>query len=725
MSAVSSPGASEQPAAPAPASGGAGAVRPVGANVQVIIPTFNEELNLPHALRSVMGWADKVFVLDSESTDRTQAIAREMGATVVVQKWLGYALQKNWALDNLPLTTDWVFILDADESITPELRDDLLAIARQPVDSVHESGFYVNRLTYFMGSPIYHAGFFPSYNLRFFKRGRARYEQREVHEHMLVDGPTTRLKRYMLHEDRRGLEHFIAKHNRYSTLEARELLRDQHRRQRGELAEELERGIAIRRWLKRNVLPRLPLSGFWRFVYMYFLRLGILDGGPGFRFCLLLSTYDFFISLKLKELRQAGADKDEQVTQGAVPWGLAVREGTVNSASLKGGSLPPDSPVPGPIPVATDAPASPKRPSGVSTAPTPAASSATAHDPTPVSSPAPTPVPTPARTAPTTTAPLLRRLARDGHRAFIRADVGASSRPPVSVIILCYNEEANIGPCLESCAWCDDVHVLDSGSSDRTQEIARQMGAHVHVNPFKSFGQQRNWAIDNIPTKHQWQFQLDADERFTPVVVEEMAARLKGDGSSIDGVTAYQNPSMLMFMERWLHYAAEYPVYQVRLFDKARCRFEDHGHGQREVNQGPTGTMVQPYLHYNFSKGIDEWLDKHNRYSHLEAQQAAYQSHGSFVELLSESVFGDGVRRRRALKRLSYRVPFRPTAIMLYQLVFRFGFMDGAAGLNYIRLRSIYEAMTAVKLAVLRQQRGATPPLAPGTGHEDHTHGSR
>jgi chromosome partitioning protein len=114
--------------------------------------------------------------------------------------------------------------------------------------------------------------------------------------------------------------------------------------------------------------------------------------------------------------------------------------------------------------------------------------------------------------------------------------------------------------------------------------------------------------------------------------------------------------------------------------------------------------MVQPYLHYNFSKGIDEWLDKHNRYSHLEAQQAAYQSHGSFVELLSESVFGDGVRRRRALKRLSYRVPFRPTAIMLYQLVFRFGFMDGAAGLNYIRLRSIYEAMTAVKLAVLRQQ---------------------
>src|ERR1051325_440238 len=90
----------------------------------------------------------------------------------------------------------------------------------------------------------------------------------------------------------------------------------------------------------------------------------------------------------------------------------------------------------------------------------------------------------------------------------------AGRRPPVSVVVLTFNEEDNIRDCLLSCAWCDDVHVLDSGSKDRTCDIAREMGAAVHFNKFKSFGDQRNWAIDNIPCKHQWHFHLDADERF-------------------------------------------------------------------------------------------------------------------------------------------------------------------------------------------------------------------
>src|SRR3954462_7878823 len=94
--------------------------------------------------------------------------------------------------------------------------------------------------------------------------------------------------------------------------------------------------------------------------------------------------------------------------------------------------------------------------------------------------------------------------------------------PPVSVIILTQDEESNIGDCLRSCAWCDDVHVLDSGSRDRTCEIAAAMGATVHHNPCQSFGQQRNWAIDNINTKYQWHFHLDADERFSMPLVEEM-----------------------------------------------------------------------------------------------------------------------------------------------------------------------------------------------------------
>src|SRR5690606_23044415 len=194
-------------------------------NIEIIIPTFNEELNLPHALASVMDWADAVHVVDSESTDRTREIAQQAGANAVIRPWLGYAKQKNWALDNLPLKADWVFILDADEAILPELRDELLAIARRPVDDVGESGFHVNRYFIFLGKRIRHCGYYPSWNLRFFKRGRARYEEREVHEHMLVDGPTGYLNGHMEHYDRRGLEAYMAKHNVYSTLEAREIVR--------------------------------------------------------------------------------------------------------------------------------------------------------------------------------------------------------------------------------------------------------------------------------------------------------------------------------------------------------------------------------------------------------------------------------------------------------------------------------------------------------------------
>ncbi len=302
-----------------------------------MILSFNEAANLPHALASVMGWADAVYVVDSGSTDGSQDIARAAGAQVIHRPWLGYARQKNWGLETLPMKADWVFILDSDESLTPELRDEVLAIAARPAAEVPEAGFYINRLTKFMGAPIRHAGFFPSYNLRFFRRGTARYEDREVHEHMHVDGPTSRLRHYMHHEDRRGLEHFIAKHNRYSTLEARELMRARTK-PAADRATKLEGGIAMRRWLKINVLPRLPLIGLWRFVYTYILRLGFLDGAPGFRFCLVLAMYDTFIALKLAELRSLGAHLDPGGGISATPppvSGLAVAEGqlSVDSAS--------------------------------------------------------------------------------------------------------------------------------------------------------------------------------------------------------------------------------------------------------------------------------------------------------------------------------------------------------------------------------------------------------
>ena len=273
-------------------------------NIEVIIPVKNESINLPYALASVVEWADRVWVVDSESTDDTCAIAKKAGAEVIIQSWLGYAKQKNWAIDNLDIKADWVFILDADEVILPELREELIAIASKKIDEVKESAFNINRYFIFLGKRIRHCGYYPSWNVRFFKRGKARYEEREVHEHMVVDGEITALKGHMEHWDRRGLEAYMAKHNRYSTLEAKEILKQEHKQDKTIDAKLLGNAQQRRRWIKRHIYPWLPAKWLFRFLWMYVLRLGFLDGLTGLRFCLFISSYELLISLKMVEMRQ-------------------------------------------------------------------------------------------------------------------------------------------------------------------------------------------------------------------------------------------------------------------------------------------------------------------------------------------------------------------------------------------------------------------------------------
>jgi glycosyltransferase involved in cell wall biosynthesis len=307
------------------------------------------------------------------------------------------------------------------------------------------------------------------------------------------------------------------------------------------------------------------------------------------------------------------------------------------------------------------------------------------------------------------------RHSPDETRAFTPSDIHRCPRPRVSVVILTYQEEINLRACLESCAWCDDVHVLDSGSTDRTHEIARTLGAAVHVNAFRSFGQQRSWGIESIPAKHRWHFQLDADERFTPAGVREMSrlidSRTEADNDGDALPSAYRCPSMLMFHNRWLKHAAEYPVHQVRLFDAHRTRFGDYGHGQREIVAGSIGTMAKPYQHWNFSKGLDEWFEKHNRYARLEAEQAlADMEAGGFgvASALRDVLWGGRIARRAALKRLSYRTPSRPTLLTLYAMIVQLGFLDGRTGLSYTRLRAIYQSMITAKMDEIRGARSAS-----------------
>lgn len=293
--------------------------------IDVLIQTFNEELNLPATLASVKGWARNVFVVDSGSTDRTREIAAAAGAKVVEHAWEGYARQKNWALKELPFESDWILILDADEAVSDGLREEIKRLVtrdRERPGEIREAGFYVNRIFVFFGRKIRHCGYFPSWNLRLFRRGKAYYEDRLVHEHMVVAGKVGYLKGLLIHEDHRGLENFFAKHNRYSTLEAIEIY------ERPEpwpgFRELIANRTVRRRFGKSRILPHLPVPWVWRFIYMWIIRGGILDGRAGWFLCWSIGTYEMQVQLKYRELVRVGRDAIRGRDSLSQPEGLLL-----------------------------------------------------------------------------------------------------------------------------------------------------------------------------------------------------------------------------------------------------------------------------------------------------------------------------------------------------------------------------------------------------------------
>ncbi|HMO25872.1 MAG TPA: WcaF family extracellular polysaccharide biosynthesis acetyltransferase, partial [Tepidisphaeraceae bacterium] len=199
---------------------------------------------------------------------------------------------------------------------------EIIEVVSQPAESVPESGYFLNRVFVFCGRQIRHCGYFPSWNLRLFKRGKARYEQRLVHEHMIVEGKTAYLKHLLIHEDRRGLEHFFAKHNRYSTLEAREIYESPE--PWPGLRRFFTDRVTRRRFGKSRVLPYLPIPWLWRFFYMYFVRFGFLDGRAGWYLCHFIAAYEYSIQLKFTELRRLGGARNLKLGGLSDPEGSAV-----------------------------------------------------------------------------------------------------------------------------------------------------------------------------------------------------------------------------------------------------------------------------------------------------------------------------------------------------------------------------------------------------------------
>ncbi|MBV9182053.1 MAG: glycosyltransferase family 2 protein [Acidobacteria bacterium] len=265
------------------------------------MPTLNEEIHLVRCLESVAGWASQILVVDSFSQDRTREIALRFGAHFVQHRFEGYARQKNWALDNLDIANDWILILDADERLSRELRDEITAMLRSKPTA---AGFYLNRRFIFYGKWIRYCGWYPSWNLRLFRHSLGRYEAREVDEHLVLNGRAEYCHHDLIHEDLRGLEAWIDKHNRYSSYETRSLpVAPQGGKERQLKARLFGSQCERKRFIKDRIWPYLPGRSVIFFTYLYFVRLGFLDGERGFVFCLMHAIFEEFKVVKRWELK--------------------------------------------------------------------------------------------------------------------------------------------------------------------------------------------------------------------------------------------------------------------------------------------------------------------------------------------------------------------------------------------------------------------------------------
>jgi glycosyltransferase involved in cell wall biosynthesis len=280
-----------------------------------------------------------------------------------------------------------------------------------------------------------------------------------------------------------------------------------------------------------------------------------------------------------------------------------------------------------------------------------------------------------------------------------------NSRVPISIIIPIRNEAENLRRCLGCVQWAEEIFVVDSQSTDRSAEIAEQLGAKVvqfHFNG--TWPKKKNWALENLPFKHKWIFILDADEVLPPEAGAEMAEAI----SNASGTAGYWINRHFMFLGRRLRHSY-YPNWNLRLFRHSLGRYEklteaETGSGDNEVHehvivQGPTGRLKCEIEHYAFPT-VEIFIEKHNRYSNWEARVAADEYLGKGSGQISAAP----VERRRRLKKMSQHLPFRPLLRFLYIYIWQKGFLDGRDGYYFARLHAVYEFLSVVKTYELRKR---------------------
>jgi glycosyltransferase involved in cell wall biosynthesis len=266
----------------------------------------------------------------------------------------------------------------------------------------------------------------------------------------------------------------------------------------------------------------------------------------------------------------------------------------------------------------------------------------------------------------------------------------------VSVIILTKNEEKDLPNCLNALHWCDDVNVLDSYSVDRTIEIAKERKVSIFFNQFRSFGDQRNFAIENLPLKYEWILFLDADE----IVTEGFKTSiLKAIEEADREVAGFYCCWKMMLEGVWLRRCDNFPKWQFRLLRKGMAKFTDFGHGQKEDNvAGRIEYIKEPYLHYGFSKGWSSWVERHNKYSTLEAESRFFSCPPANSMFSKNSSI-----RNPALRSWLSKLPGWPILRFIQAYFLNLGFLEGLPAFIYCANMAYYEFLIQIKIRELKR----------------------
>ena len=269
-------------------------------------------------------------------------------------------------------------------------------------------------------------------------------------------------------------------------------------------------------------------------------------------------------------------------------------------------------------------------------------------------------------------------------------------RQNVSVMIFTLDEEINLPHCLGSLAWCQDVIVVDSGSADRTVEIASNWGARVFSHAFEGFGKQRNWAIDHTSPRNPWVLILDADERVPVKLADELVALVNSDPD----IAAARVRRRFYMWGKWLKHSSLYPTWVVRLVHIDRVRYINRGHAETQEVEGKVVALTNDLLDENH-KGLEDWYARQERYALADARyEVDHESGGiNWKDLLS----ADPLVKKMAMKRLSWRMPCRGLIYFLYSYAFRGGFRDGRYGFRFCRMRAAYQSMVVQNKKKVKQ----------------------